>query len=77
MKIDIDTKQRIMTWTYMMMEIYKILMGTFLVIFVPQKCDNRICGATDNFFNGSTINSIGNISNLLLLVLLEHYILLK
>ena len=63
MKLDVDTKQRIMTWTYMMMEIYKILMGTFLIIFVPQKCGNRICGATDNFFNGSTINSVGNISN--------------
>tara|TARA_A100001015_G_scaffold166145_1_gene184668 strand:+ start:2040 stop:2696 length:657 start_codon:yes stop_codon:yes gene_type:complete len=47
----------------MMMEIYKVLMGTFLVIFVPQKCGNRICGATDNFFNGSIINSVGNISN--------------
>ncbi len=63
MKLDVDTKQRIMTWTYMMMEIYKVLMGTFLVIFVPQKCGNRICGATDNFFNGSIINSVGNISN--------------
>ena len=30
---------------------------------VPQKCGNRICGATDNFFNGSIINSVGNISN--------------
>ena len=37
MKLDVDTKQRIMTWTYMMMEIYKVLMGTFLVIFVPFK----------------------------------------
>ena len=63
MKLDVDTKQRIMTWTYMMMEIYKVLMGTFLVIFVPQQCGNRICGATDNFFNGSIINSVGNISN--------------
>ncbi len=64
MKIDVDTKQRIMTSMYMMMEIYKVLMGTFLVIFVPQQCGNKICGSTENFFKGGMINTVGNISNI-------------
>ena len=64
MKLDVDSKQRIMTTMYMMLEIYKVLMGTFLVIFVPQQCGNKICGSTENFFNGELINTIGNISNI-------------
>lgn len=64
MKLDVDSKQRIMTTMYMMLEIYKVLMGTFLVIFVPQQCGNKICGSTENFFNGKLINTIGNISNI-------------
>ena len=42
---------------------YKIIMGTFLVVFVPQKCGDEICSMTDNFFNGTIINSAGNICN--------------
>ena len=64
MKLDVDSKQRIMTTMYMMLEIYKVLMGTFLVIFVPQQCGNKICGSTENFFNGELINTVGNISNI-------------
>ena len=64
MKIEQDTKQRITTLLYMMLEIYKIMMGTFLVIFVPQECGEKICGASDNFFKGEIINTVGNVSNL-------------
>jgi len=38
-------------------------MGTFLVIFVPQQCNDKICSMNENFFNGTTLNSMGNISN--------------
>jgi len=49
MKLDVDSKQRIMTAFYMLLEFYKIIMGTFLVVFVPQQCGNQLCTATENF----------------------------
>ena len=49
MKLDVDSKQRLMTTCYMFLEFYKIIMGTFLVVFVPQKCGDEICSMTDNF----------------------------
>ena len=63
MKVDVDTKQRIMTAIFMILEFYKIVMGTFLIVFVPQKCDEKICTMTQNFFNNKLLNTVGNASN--------------
>ena len=63
MKVDADTKQRITTFFSMCLEFYKVLMGTFLVIFVPQECNGDICTMKENFFNGTVLNSAGNICN--------------
>ena len=63
MKVDVDTKQRIMTAIFMILEFYKIVMGTFLIVFVPQKCDDKICTMTQNFFNNKLLNTFGNASN--------------
>lgn len=63
MKLDVDNKQRLMTFLFMGLEFYKVIMGTFLVIFVPQKCEDGVCNMTDNFFNGTILNSAGNICN--------------
>ena len=63
MKVDVDTKQRIMTCIFMILEFYKVIMGTFLVVFVPQKCDDKICTMTQNFFNNKLLNTVGNASN--------------
>jgi len=63
MKVDADTKQRITTFFSMCLEFYKVLMGTFLVIFVPQDCNGDICTMKENFFNGTVLNSAGNICN--------------
>lgn len=65
MKVDADTKQRISTAFFMLLEFYKVLMGTFLVVFVPQKCNNKICTMSENFFNGGVLNTMGNSSNII------------
>ena len=41
MKLSVDSKQRVTTTCLMFLEFYKILMATFLVLFVPQKCDEE------------------------------------
>lgn len=41
MKLSQDTNQRIQTFFLLGLEFYKIMMGTFLYVFVPQKCKNE------------------------------------
>ena len=38
-----DNSQKIAMYTGFIMEFYRVLMGSFLIVFVPQKCDNDIC----------------------------------
>lgn len=49
MKVTVDTMQRIKGGGIFMLEFYKILMGTFLTIFVPRDCGDRVCTLTDNY----------------------------
>ena len=63
MKVDADTKQRITTFFSMCLEFYKVVMGTFLVVFVPQQCNDNICTMSENFFNGTILNTAGNVCN--------------
>ena len=63
---DQDFKQKTNVFITLMLEIYRVLMGAFLVAFVPQKCHDTICtlnenvSRTDNFsvlvvsMNGAT-----------------------
>ena len=49
MKVTVDTMQRMKGCGIFMLEFYKILMGTFLTIFVPRDCGDRVCTLTDNY----------------------------
>ena len=79
MKIDADTKQRLTTFLSMCLEFYKVLMGTFLTVFVPQQCEDAICTMRQNFFSGSMFNTLGNASNFVTFVSIGslYYIELK
>ena len=50
MKVDIDTKERMKTVFIFLLQSYKVLMGSMLVLFVPQSCDNSVCSITDNLY---------------------------
>jgi len=45
---DQDFQQRMNVFTTLMLEIYRVLMGAFLVLFVPQKCGDGICSLSQN-----------------------------
>jgi hypothetical protein len=45
-----DTNQKISVVATICMELYRILMGSLLLSFVPQKCGDHICGITENFY---------------------------
>ena len=63
MKLTVDSKQRITTLLLMCLEFYKVIMGTFLVIFVPQDCNGTICSATENFCKEGDLYFGGNVCN--------------
>jgi hypothetical protein len=45
---DQDFQQRMNVASTLLLEIYRVLMGAFLVVFVPQKCGQEICSLTQN-----------------------------
>ena len=63
MKLSVDSKQRLTTVLLMCLEFYKVVMGTFLVVFVPQDCNGTVCSLTDNFYKDEPLNYAGNACN--------------
>ena len=56
LKNDQDFKQKMNVFFTLILELYRVLMGAFLVAFVPQKCDDTICTLNEN------INRTDNLS---------------
>ncbi len=63
MKISVDNQQRITTGLLMLLEFYKVMMATFLVVFVPQDCNGKVCSLSENFNNSEHIHVAALISN--------------
>jgi hypothetical protein len=75
MKVTTDTKQRMKTGAGFFLEFYKVMMGTFLATFVPQKCGDHVCSITENIENTEELHFMANISNLVtFVVVLAFYI---
>lgn len=49
MKLTIDTKQRVQSGFICALEIYKVLMGSFITLFVPHQCGNHVCTMNEIF----------------------------
>jgi len=75
MKLSIDTKQRIQSGFTFCLEFYKVLMGSFLILFVPQQCDDHLCTMTENIQNELACFIVNMISCLFLMYL--YFIELK
>ncbi len=48
MKIDADTKQRLTTASIFLIELAKVSMGSFLVVFVPRECNQGDCSVIES-----------------------------
>lgn len=76
MKISVDTKQRIQSLFLFFLEFYKVLMGTYLVVFIPQSCGDHACGITENvYFDSWSHNSILICNSVAFFVILSFYII--
>ena len=56
---DQDFNQRFNVATAVSLEFYRVLMGSFLVLFVPQLCDDHACSMNENVNRGDTLTNIG------------------
>lgn len=68
-----DNQQKMSMYTGFLMEFYRVLMGSFLIVFVPQKCDNDMCTLFENVI---TTNPIANGAFSMNLLLFAIYVLL-
>lgn len=71
-KLHTNTQQRFIVIGMFIFEFYKIVMGTFLTIFVPQQCDYGVCRIYDNLFRNSIFHIIANAWNTLTFLVVCH-----
>jgi len=45
---DQDFNQKINVALTLILEFYRVIMGSLLILMVPQKCDDHVCSATEN-----------------------------
>ena len=58
MKIDVDVKERFKIIFLFFLQSYKVIMGSLLVVFVPQECNDHVCSVYENFTNSSTFHNV-------------------
>ena len=56
---DQDFKQKMNVVITLVLEIYRVLMGAFLILFVPQNCNDNICSQSDNYNRNDTLSKTG------------------
>jgi len=66
-KTNQDFNQKVEMYLSFIMEFYRVLMGSFLLVFVPQKCGDEMCGMFDNVVSRTNpVTNCGFASNCLL-----------
>ena len=60
-----DYKQLMNIIISVSLEIYRVLMGSFLVVFIPQKCNNNICTITENIYRPDLLSQLSISTNLI------------
>jgi hypothetical protein len=60
-----DFQQKLNVASTLLLEIYRVLMGAFLVVFIPQKCDDSICSINQNINRDDILSQITILFNTL------------
>lgn len=53
---DQDFNQKMNVGLTLVLELYRVLMGAFLVVFVPQKCGDNVCSMSDNIYRDDALS---------------------
>ena len=62
-----DNQQRSHVFLQFVLEMYSLLISTCLIMYVPQMCDNTVCGLLENVFVGKSLYDIAFIMNIITL----------
>jgi hypothetical protein len=62
-----DHMQRISLVSSVSLELYRVLVSSLLILFVPQNCDGHICTLNDNLSSDNTRYSVGVVFNFITL----------
>ena len=79
MKVTTDNMQRIKSGILFVLEFYKVLMGTLLLVFIPQDCGDHSCSINENIYSIGLLRNIVKFYNFftLLVVFIFYVIELK
>jgi len=64
-----DFKQKIASFSVVVIEIYKVLIASLLILFVPQKCGDHVCSYKENIQSDNNFYTTGLIFNFLTLLM--------
>ena len=65
---DQNFRQKMNVAFTLILEMYRVLMGALLVIFVPQKCDDNICSINQNIYRDDIFSQITISFNIITLI---------
>lgn len=63
MKIDADTKQRLKSAVTLMAQLYRVVTGCFLTVFVPHSCGDTMCSFSHNLTSTDSLHQIALLFN--------------
>ncbi len=69
MKMNNDLKETIKIAALFLFQSYKVIMGSMLILFVPQNCNDEVCSITDNLKKDDTFHNITLGTNILCVLL--------
>jgi hypothetical protein len=75
--IDVDIVQRFKVGGMFVLQMYKVMTGTLLALFVPQKCGDHICTIQENIDDSDRFHEMVLTWNILTSVLFIGYFLLE
>ena len=65
---DQDFNQKLNVGLTLVLELYRVLMGAFLVAFVPQQCGDDICSLNENINRDDTLSQCAIVCNVVTMV---------
>ena len=60
---DQDFNQKVAVSISVILELYRVLVSSFLVLFVPQKCDDHVCSLSENMVLEHDLYNAGLVFN--------------
>ena len=63
MKVDADTRQRLTSTLMLVAQLYRVVTGCFLTVFVPHSCGDTMCSFTHNLTSTDSLHEIALLFN--------------